>query len=128
MRRITQVFLVFLVALGLCATIAVAQTQTGTIEGKITDPQGAVLPGVSVTLTGPRGEQTVVSDGEGVYRFVGIQPATYSLKTDLSGFVSQEVQSVQVGMGTTATVDFALKIAAVSENVEVRATASAVDV
>ena len=53
----------------------------------MTDPQGAVLPGVTVTLTGPRGAQSVVSDGEGVYRFVGVQPATYSLKSELAGFV-----------------------------------------
>jgi hypothetical protein len=128
MRPVIQGLLVFLIALGLCVATATAQTQTGTIEGKVTDPQGAVLPGVTVTLTGPRGEQSVVSDGEGIYRFVGVQPATYSLKTELAGFVAQEVQTVLVGMGTTATVDFALKIAAVSENVEVRATASAVDV
>src|SRR4029079_1905900 len=128
MRRMTRGLLGFVLALGLCAAPAVAPTQTGTIEGKVTDPQGAVLPGVTVTLTGPRGEQSVVSDGEGVYRFVGVQPATYSLKTELSGFMSQEVQAVAVGMGTTATGDFALKIAALSENVEVRARASAVDV
>jgi hypothetical protein len=123
-----QSLFVFLLASGLAVGTAAAQTQTGTIEGKVTDPQGAVLPGVTVTLTGPRGAQSVVSDGEGMYRFVGLQPATYSLKSELAGFVSQEVQTVAVGMGTTATVDFALKIAAVSENVEVRATASAVDV
>jgi hypothetical protein len=120
--------LVFLLASGLTVATAAAQTQTGTVEGRVTDPQGAVLPGVTVTLTGPRGAQSVVSDADGVYRFVGVQPATYSLKSELSGFLPQEVQTVLVGMGTTATVDFALKLAGVSESVEVRATASAVDV
>jgi len=123
-----QGLFVFLLASVLSAVSAGAQTQTGTVEGKVTDPQGAVLPGVTLTLTGPRGAQVVVTDGEGTYRFVGVLPATYSLKSELAGFVAQEVQTVAVGMGMTATVDFALKIAAVSENVEVRATASAVDV
>src|SRR5262245_41082676 len=127
MRRMLQGLFVFLLASVLAAT-AGAQTQTGTVEGKVTDPQGAVLPGVTVTLTGPRGPQSVVTDSEGIYRFVGVQPATYSLKSELAGFLAQEVQTVNVGMGTTATVDFALKLAGVSENVEVRATASVVDV
>jgi Carboxypeptidase regulatory-like domain len=129
MRRMMLGLLVFLLASVLAAVTAGAQTQTGTIEGKVTDPQGAVLPGVTVTLTGPRGAQSVVTDADGTYRFVGVQPwPSYSLKSELSGFLAQEVQTVAVGMGTTATVDFALKLAGVSETVDVRATASAIDV
>jgi hypothetical protein len=124
-----QSLLVFLLASGLAVGTAAAQTQTGTVEGKVTDPQGAVLPGVTVTLIGPRGAQSAVTDADGMYRLVGVQPwPSYSLKAELSGFLPQEVETVGVGMGTTATVDFALKLAGVSETVEVRATASAVDV
>ena len=50
MRRFTQLFLVLALALGLCAPV-LAQSQTGTVEGKVVDPQGAVLPGATVTLT-----------------------------------------------------------------------------
>ena len=52
---------------------------------------------------------TTVTDAEGIFRFVGLQPATYTVKTELSGFVAQESQA-EVGMGRTVTVDFSLKL------------------
>jgi len=54
MKRIA--LLLTVVLLGLAAT-ATAQTLLGTIEGRVLDEQGGVLPGVTVTLTGPRGVQ-----------------------------------------------------------------------
>jgi hypothetical protein len=128
MRRITDLFLAFVLVTALVPSAALAQTQTGTVEGKVTDQQGAVLPGVTVTLTGARGAQTTVSDESGAFRFVGLQPDTYVLKGELTGFLSQQVDAVLVGLAKTATVDLLLKIGGLTENVDVRAAASTVDV
>jgi hypothetical protein len=106
---------------------AFAQTQTGIIEGKVTDQQNAVLPGATVTLTGPRGSQSTVTDQEGVFRFVAVQPDTYTVKVELTSFATQESQAT-VGIGRTVTVDVSLKLSTLAENIEVRSTASAVDV
>ena len=65
MRRLTHLLLALLLATSLVPAVADAQTQTGTVEGKVTDPQGGVLPGATVTLTGARGAQTTVTDGIG---------------------------------------------------------------
>jgi len=119
--------LLTVVLLGLVAT-ASAQTLLGTIEGKVLDEQGGVLPGVTVTLTGPRGAQTTVTDAAGVYRFVGLQPATYTLKSELSGFAPQERDDVLVSMGKTFSADFSLKVGGVTETVEVLGTTTTVDV
>jgi hypothetical protein len=127
-RRITPLFLAFVLVTALVPAVARAQTQTGTVEGKISDPQGAVLPGVTVTLTGARGVQTTVSDENGDFRFVGLQPDTYRLKAELTGFLSQQVDAVVVGLAKTVTVDLSLKLGGVTENVDVRAAASTVDV
>lgn len=128
MKRFACVLIVLLVA-GLAFTgTGYAQTQTGTVVGKVTDQQGGVLPGVAMTLTGPRGSQTVTSDAEGNYRFVGLQPATYVLKSELSGFLPQERTEVLVSMGKTLTIDFSLKVGGLAETVEVVGTASTVDV
>jgi hypothetical protein len=108
MRRIAHLLSVLLFA-GLFATIAQAQTLTGTIEGKVTDPQAAVLPGVTLTLTGPRGTQSGVTDDQGVYRFVGVAPDIYKLKAELAGFDASEVEAT-VGIGQTITSDFSLKL------------------
>jgi len=112
----------------LAAAIASAQTQTGTIVGRIADEQGGVLPGVTVTLTGPRGSQTVVTDAEGNYQFVGLAPTRYTLKAELAGFTPQEQDDVIVSMGKTVTVAFTLKVGGLTETVEVLGTASTVDV
>jgi hypothetical protein len=120
--------LVFLLAFGLLGGTGLAQTQTGTIIGRVTDQQGGVLPGVTMTLVGPRGSLTVVTDAEGSFRFVGVQPASYTLKAELQGFAAQEKTEVGVSMAKTLTVDFALKVSGLSETVEVVGTASTVDV
>src|SRR4026209_459903 len=125
-NRMVRLLLVVTFSLGV-ARMGHAQTLVGTVEGKIVDQQGAVLPGVNVTLTGPRGSQSTVSDGEGNFRFVGVAPATYVLKHELSGFVPPEQADVTVGMGKTVLAEFALKVGGLTENVEVRA-ASLVDV
>lgn len=104
-----------------------AQTQTGTVEGKVVDQQGAVLPGVNVTLAGPRGSQTAVTDATGMFRFVGVAPAAYSLKAELTGFASESQSDVIVGLGKTVLAEFTMKVSGVSESVEVTA-ASTVDV
>lgn len=127
MRRITQLLSILLLASVAFAPAATAQTQTGTVEGKVTDQQGAVLPGATITLTGPRGSTNTISDSDGNYRFVGVAPDTYVLKVELSGFRAQEQEDVVVGMGKTVLAEFALKVGGVSESIEVTA-ASAVDV
>ena len=128
LTRIARVLAIVLLASAAATGQAYAQAQTGTVEGKVTDQQGGVLPGVTVTLTGPRGVQTTVSDAEGMYRFFGVQPATYVLRIEMTGFVPQERTDVAVGLGRTVTTDFTLAIKGQTETVEVSAAASQVDV
>jgi len=116
-----------LIACVACVPLAAAQTQTGTVEGKVLDQQGALLPGVNVTLTGPRGAQTTVTDAQGMFRFVGVEPGTYALKAELTGFLSESQPDIVVGLGKTVSAEFSLKVGGVTESVEVTA-ASTVDV
>src|SRR5689334_2668848 len=126
MKCIARLF-ALMCALGLAAT-AQAQTLVGTVQGKVSDEQGAVLPGVNATLTGPRGDQTVVTDEKGEYRFVGVTPGSgYRLKVDLAGFASQERSDIVVEINRTLNVDFTLKVSSITESVDVRASASNLD-
>ena len=119
---------VFLLLAGLgFAQASSGQTQTGTVEGRAVDQQGAVLPGVTVTLAGPRGSQTTVTDATGAFRFVGVTPATYSLKAELGGFATESQPEVLVGIGKTVLAEFTMKVTGLSESIEVVA-ASTVDV
>jgi hypothetical protein len=124
MKRIA-ILLAFLLALG--ASTATAQSLTGTIEGRVTDEQGGVLPGVTVTLIGRQGSQTTVTDDRGEYRFVGLNPGNYEVKAELSGFVPRGAAGLDVGVGRTLSVPLSLKVGGLTESVEVTATASTVD-
>src|SRR6185436_13335874 len=87
MTRILRFFAV-LAAFGLAAPVA-AQVQTGSILVRATDQQGAVAPGVTVTISSPvlvAGSMTGVTDSGGVFRFPSLIPGTYSIRTELSGF------------------------------------------
>src|SRR5690349_18216103 len=68
-------------AVVLCAASAFAQT-TGRLVGSIVDAQGAVLPGVTVTVTSPQlqGANTQITDASGQFRFPSLPPGTYNVK------------------------------------------------
>ena len=51
------------------ARSAAAQDTTGTVSGRVVDAQGLILPGVTVTVSGPQGAKTAVTDGEGASPF-----------------------------------------------------------
>lgn len=128
MKCITRLFVLFVLALGLSVSTGMAQSQTGTVQGTVTDQQGAVLPGVTATLTGARGSQTAVTDGHGEYRFVGVAPGAYVVRVEISGFMPQQRDDVVVGMGKTVSAEFSLKVGGMTETVEVSGSASTVDV
>lgn len=122
-----SVILALLVAFVACGSFVSAQTLTGTITGKVTDEQGGVLPGVAVTLSGRTGSQTQVTDAKGEYRFLGLTPGTYSIKSELQGFRPKEQQTVDVGMSKTVEVNMAMSVGGVSETVDVVANAVMID-
>src|SRR5262245_38456101 len=125
-----------LAALAIVATFglapALAQTgQTfGELVGKVTDDQGGVLPGVTVTLTGPAamGSPTAVSNEQGRYRFPAVNSGTYTLKFELAGFAPLLREGIVVPVRQTITVDAAMKLASLQETVTVSGQSPTVDV
>ncbi len=65
-----------------------AQEFRGSVRGTVTDATGAVLPGVTITVTNVETKvaQTTVTDGEGRYQLLYLNPGTYSVAAELSGF------------------------------------------
>jgi hypothetical protein len=125
MRRVFVLSL--LVALVGLATVAGAQTLTGTISGKVTDQQGGVLPGVAVTLTGKTGAQTQTTDAKGEFRFMGLAPGTYAVKAELQGFRPKEQQALDVTMGKTIELSLPMTVGGLSETIDVVANAITID-
>ena len=116
-----------LVALCLCvATAATAQEQSGSIQGTVKDPQGAVLPGATVearnSLTGAA--TAVTSDGDGHYRFPALPPGTYEMGAALQGFKTSPKTLAILELGKTITIDIVLALATLAEEVSVTAESS----
>jgi Carboxypeptidase regulatory-like domain len=133
---VTRTFLRVLAALAIVSALgivpAAAQTgQTfGELVGKITDDQGGVLPGVTVTLSGPNvmGTPTAVSGTNGLYRFPAVNTGTYQLKFDLAGFAPLVRTGIVVPVRQTVTVDAQMKLASLQETVTVSGSSPTVDV
>src|SRR5687767_15857429 len=78
-------------------------SSTGTIQGRVTDAQGAVLPGVTVTATSPSalGSQTAVTSETGNYRFPAVPPGVYALSFELGGFNMLRREGIQIAPAFT---------------------------
>ncbi len=105
MKRLALVFaLVMMVASG-----AIAQ-QTGSVAGRVTDPDGDALPGVTVEATGDvlPGARITTTGSDGGYRLRGLPPGNYQLAFSLEGLQSETVD-VQVLLDRTVRWDVVLR-------------------
>lgn len=127
MRRLfSLIAAAFLIVLAV--PILVAQEQTASIEGNITDQAGAVLPGVTVEAVSANGQRfTTQSDREGHYRFPSVPPGTYTVTAALSGLQTAILKKVEVNLGQSAKADLNMKTR-MAENITVTAEAPIVDV
>jgi len=110
------------------AVPAYAQSLTGSISGVVRDEQQAVLPGVTVTLTGRMGKQTQVTDAAGAYRFPAVEVGPHELAAELAGFQIARQSDIQVSPGRQLIADLVLSIRAVTDTVTVRGESPVVDV
>ena len=118
-----------LVALFATSAVTSAQSQTGEIFGKVTDQSGAVLPGVTVTLTSSTLLQplTAVTSDTGSYIFPRIEIGRYTVKFELTGFKTVVVESVQVTVGFSAQINGQLGVSTVQETITVTGQSPIVD-
>ena len=100
-------------------------TTTGTVEGTVTDPNGAVVPNASLTLSGPNlvRSQTTTSDADGSYRFASVPPGRYAIDVAAaSGFNAYKQENVEVNLSRGTTANITLSLAGANANVDVVAT------
>ena len=110
----------------ICVPSLMAQSAgTSGLTGIITDPSGAAIPNVTVTLTSNDTGQTRTSTtgGDGQYKFTLLPPGSYKIRFSASGFKSAEVGSVTLNVTESPTLDRSLEVGAQSEQVTVEASA-----
>ncbi|HTK37272.1 MAG TPA: TonB-dependent receptor, partial [Pyrinomonadaceae bacterium] len=105
-RRIAGLFiLVFSLAL-----IAAAQTDQGRIAGHVVDPNGAVVPGATITVTnvGTNETRTVTASDAGYYVVPGLRAALYRVSATASSFAEKTVTGIQISVGQQLDLDITL--------------------
>lgn len=118
-------FRIVLWAILLCvaANSVRAALDRGTVQGTITDAQGAVVPGVQVEVVNLATNVTtkVTTNSSGFYFVTDLVPGRYVVHVHAQGFSSVDISDVQVKGGTALTVDGALKVGDVTQTVNVNA-------
>lgn len=83
---------------------ASAQEEVGGIYGTVTDPQGEPLPSVSVSLAGVGAPRVRTTDALGKFRFLGLDPGSYSLQAKLDGFSAVDYPEIVIRAGRNTTL------------------------
>src|SRR5476651_2201686 len=108
-RAVLRTLVLALAVLGAGALSAAAQTtDTASIEGKVTDESGAVMPGVTVTISSPAlqaRQVAIATDVTGNYRFTALPGGTYAITYELSGFQTTTRSDVRIAAGFAAKID-----------------------
>jgi hypothetical protein len=117
MKRLFTLFFAFL----FLPFIALSQEPFGSMEGTIKDPQGAVVQNATVTVRNiaTNASRTVVSNDEGRYRILQLQPGNYEVKATATNFKQSVIESVAVQVGQIAAADVSLEVGGTSEVVTV---------
>src|SRR3954452_2026232 len=91
------------VALALLVVPAARAQSTATLQGNVTDPQSAVMPGVSITVhnTATNQDRVVVTDATGAYVAAALAPGHYEITAHIDGFQDQRRE---VDLGPAQTV------------------------
>ncbi|MDQ3711851.1 MAG: carboxypeptidase regulatory-like domain-containing protein [Acidobacteriota bacterium] len=119
---------IFCLLLGIGQVFA-QSTVTGGIRGTVTDPQRANVPNATITATnvGTNQNETVTSDENGTFVINNLQPGTYNVVVNQTGFGDFTAQRVVVEVGQTTTLDATLAVAGQTATVEVTAEAPVIN-
>src|SRR5918993_955144 len=125
--RIVSVFT--MLALFSISIFAQSQTTTGTLQGNVVDPNGAVLSGASVTVRNVNTgfERTVTSNSDGFFTAPLLPLGTYRVTTTANGFSNSILENVEVTIGNTLSLNIGLKLGGAAETVDVTGEADAID-
>ena len=106
-----------------------AQLGTGDLRGRVMDPQGALLPGVTVVATNEGSGQyrETISSTDGTFSMIALMPGTYELTATLSGFKKYQRAGVRVEVGKAVAIDINLPLGGVEESITVTAETPLVD-
>jgi hypothetical protein len=128
-RKLQSLSAFLIIAWLLLVPWSMAQSNVGEVNGTVYDQAGAVVPGAEVTLKDldQGGVRKAISSASGAYVIPSVQPSRYSLTVINAGFKSYIVPEFKLDVNQARTFDVHLEVGAVTQSVEVKAQAVAVD-
>ena len=107
---------------------ATAQMTRGAVSGTVRDQTAGAIPGVTVTATNSdtAATRSALSDAIGFYRLPALEPGTYTVRAELSGFTSFST-TVKINADTEVKIDVGLKVASLGESVTVEGSVSSIE-
>src|SRR5260370_41725947 len=124
MNHVSSRAALFALVFVVCATLAFAQSDLGSIAGFVKDPTGATTPNAKVTVSNTTGlTRTVMTNESGYYTITNIPPSVYSVTVEAPGFKKYESTNNKLDSSTALALDATLTVGQATETVEVSATA-----
>jgi hypothetical protein len=129
MHKFFRLSIATLLVFALSALAFAQSTTTGAIGLVVTDPQGAVVPNATITVRNveTNKEDTATTDSEGRARVGNLQPGTYSVTINSSGFGAFTQEKVVVEVGAVTSLDALLSVGGQTANVEVTSEAPVIN-
>jgi hypothetical protein len=119
--KVMRLLAIVLLLVSFIAAPAAAQTSSGTLRGRVTDPSKAVVPQATVTATSSDGKiYNVQTDHQGNFQFSRLAPGTYNVTIQAKGFAVDQEPNVEVIAGQAQELDIALQIAVEEQHVDVQ--------
>src|SRR5271155_903014 len=123
----TKWFMLFLV-IGLSG-LCLAQSESATLSGRVSDSSGAPIVGADVVLTNTQNnsEQRTKTNNDGLYVFAGVHPGTYRVAAGATGFRVLIKEGLTLHVQDEVAENFSLTLGAISESITVSADATTID-
>jgi hypothetical protein len=131
MRGLLARRILFLVLGAIALSTSVVAQQTATLSGVVRDPQGAVLPGVTINVASDAligGVRATTTGGTGTYQLTGLPPGTYDVTYELTGFQTLKRGDIRLLVAQTTRLDVELGVGNLQETVVVSGQSPVVDV
>ena len=132
MKRFSQLgrLAVFALLLAASAILAIAQDNSGSLQGKVKDEKGGAIVGAEVTATSKAlvRPQTNTTDSQGAYVFSSLPPGLYTITVSQTGFATTKKDDVNVVVGTQLKLDFEMAVGGVAGSVTITSSSEAIDV
>jgi Carboxypeptidase regulatory-like domain len=127
MRKIWSLLIASCLSLAAVGVFGQDVQTKGMIGGTVTDPAGAAVPGAKIVVTGQTGERTGVTNEGGIFRIENLEPGTYTVRVEQTGFKSAVANNVIVNVGRESTLNLKLETGEITATVDVTATVGGID-